>query len=341
MSGVYDIRDLMPHSVRWATTVNELYDVNRITEALRNKSNGKHSWYDWFLIPEERYSLEPGETKESYVDIPGANGALDYTEALTLCPVYKNIEGDMTFIVDNTRHVATSARGTIFNEDYYWEQLYTDIKKFLHGQTRYMLLDDAPEFYYYGRFSVSRYDASEKNNSKIVISYNLKPFRTMARRRVEFDSARDIYWDQIVLDKGLPGADDDMSTLYLNALNNIVINSDISGNYAHFPTGDAGFKVGPMPVIPTFTVKRDGDTPVNLDFRFYNDRVGIMAFTFQINETGITYNENTGIVYTNRQVVFTNSDFYGKPYGKYKSEDFVLDVRGTGVVSIDYDIGVL
>lgn len=313
----------MKHSIRFANTVDELYLSNglyRGSPFITSSTPRRHSYYDWFLIPNERYAVEPPECKTSYMDIGGANGALDLSEALANYPVYKNREGSMTFRVDNDRLINEGGISQLGKYDLLWNELYRDICVFLHGKNKYMLLEDDPEWYYYGRFSVGRYDASEKTHSEIKISYILQPYK-----RLCWEIGDDFYWDAMTLPMGTEYAG------FEKYQNNRVLTID-SDEYINV----INLRNGNEPVIPKFIVKplTENATPT-LDIRFWNDKIGMQA-----HEVSATPNIETltggGFIFKDRQIVFTNLN---NP--SLLGQDYSLDLKGHANVIIDYDIGVL
>lgn len=143
----------------------------------------KNTWDDWHLIPESRPLFLPPDVKTKYVDIPGADGHKDISEALTGEPLYENRTGDITFYVMNG-----------YQE---WYLLYSEIMNYLHGQKMKAFLEDDPTFYYEGRFSVNEWE-SDKDHSKIVISYNVSPYKIDI-----FSSAQDWLWDPFDFSVGI------------------------------------------------------------------------------------------------------------------------------------------
>lgn len=127
-----------------------------------NDSVSKNTWNDWHLIPESRPLFNPPSVKFNYVDIPGADGSLDLTTVMTGKPLYENRTGSWTFIAENG-----------YRE---WQKLYSDISVYLHGRKFRATLEDDPEFYYEGRFSVNQW-RSDPYWSKIVIDYNVDPYK--------------------------------------------------------------------------------------------------------------------------------------------------------------------
>lgn len=131
----------------------------------------KNTWDDWHLIPSSRPLFNPPPVKTSYVEIPGGDGILDLTTAMTGKPMYSNRTGSWEFYVENG-----------FKD---WTVLYSEIMMYLHGQEFKAWLDDDTAYYYEGRFSVNQW-RSDPAQSLIVIDYNVGPYKQYA--------ASDEYW---------------------------------------------------------------------------------------------------------------------------------------------------
>lgn len=135
----------------------------------------KNTWADWYLIPSSRPVFNPPKPKTNYVDIPGADWHLDLSTTLTGDMAFNGREGSIEFIVDNG-HMD-------------WAALYSEIMDYLHGKYLKAVLEDEPSFYYEGRFSVNQWK-SEPQNSKIVIDYNVRPYKIETNSSLE-----DWVWD--------------------------------------------------------------------------------------------------------------------------------------------------
>ncbi|MBO6253173.1 MAG: hypothetical protein J6O49_05910 [Bacteroidaceae bacterium] len=122
----------------------------------------KNTWDDWHLVPTSRPLVAVPQIKTHFVDIPGGDGQLDLTTALTGRPLYGNRSGSWEFLVMNGYQS--------------WELLYSDILNYLHGQAFKAILDDDPDYYYEGRFSLNEW-RSQKDWSRITINYNLAPYK--------------------------------------------------------------------------------------------------------------------------------------------------------------------
>lgn len=126
--------------------------------------NNRYSTYeDWRLVPETRPVVVPPEPKYNYLDLPGGHGQIDLTESLTGFPLYNRREGEWTFYVLN---------------DYgNWTTRLSEIMTVLQGRLLKAVLDDDPDYYYFGRFHVSDWDSGGETWSMITIAYNVAPFK--------------------------------------------------------------------------------------------------------------------------------------------------------------------
>lgn len=143
----------------------------------------KDSWVDWHLIPSSRPVFNPPTPKTKFIDVPGGDGQLDLTTSLTGDTVYQNRTGSFEFIVDNGHQE--------------WFTLYSDIMDYLHGKLQRATLEDEPTFYYEGRFSVNKWK-SDPHNSKIVIDYNVSPYKYEMHSSLE-----DWVWDTFNFETGI------------------------------------------------------------------------------------------------------------------------------------------
>lgn len=164
MSYIY--KDFVPHGI---TFVN-------------SAGTSKHTWKDWKIVPTSRPVFLPPSVKTVTVDIPGADGILDMTESLTGEVQYNNRTGSVEFQVENRNS---------------WYDVYSDIMDFIHGQQMKAILDDEPVYYYTGRFSVNEWK-SEQYRSKIVIDYNVEPYKMEM-----FSSLEDWEWDSFNFETGI------------------------------------------------------------------------------------------------------------------------------------------
>lgn len=158
------------------------------------RANDRYNTYDTFsahLIPEKRPLIKPPEVKKNYVDIPGAHGSLDYTEALNGI-LYTNRTGSWEFYVDNGYQ---DTEGT-------WNIMYSELMNSIHGKYfDYIWLEDdarefdgLPSYYYKGRIFVNEW-RSDPQFSKIVLDYDLEPYKYPSPK--EGDNVDDWLWDSL------------------------------------------------------------------------------------------------------------------------------------------------
>ena len=121
----------------------------------------KHTWTDWSLLPVSIPTFAPAVPALSLETVPGASGAIDYTEALTGAVPFQNRQGSFEFIV---------------LPDQAYETAKSEIAQFLAGKTLNCILDDDPNYFYSGRFWVND-AASNRGYGTIVISYEVDPYK--------------------------------------------------------------------------------------------------------------------------------------------------------------------
>ena len=122
----------------------------------------KHSYWDWGLMLRAAPKITSPAPKTHYVDIPGAHGSMDLTEALTGKVQYKNRRITLEFVTMAGR------------ED--WSAIYSDILTELHGQMKEIRLDDDPLNMYRGRVTVGDPERA-KNVITIRMTAEVEPFK--------------------------------------------------------------------------------------------------------------------------------------------------------------------
>lgn len=121
-----------------------------------------NTWNDWYLIPSSRPSVAHPTFVTKFIEIPGADGMLDLTDFLAGRALYGQRQGSFNFYVDNGHE--------------YWETIRGKIVSTIHGKRMKMRLEDDPEYYYEGRFTVGNWE-SGSSNSSIQISYQCEPYK--------------------------------------------------------------------------------------------------------------------------------------------------------------------
>lgn len=155
------------HSIKFVTNDGKLYDT----------------WNDFAMAPKTRpYVTEPS-VKTNYIDVPGANGSLDYSEVLTGTPLYGNRTGQWDFIVDEG-YLDQDSSVSYGQKALKYQQ---EVLKFFHGKKfpRIILADEmvfAPDgtcidgWFYSGRISC-KVNLGTKDYAQVTLQYNLDPFK--------------------------------------------------------------------------------------------------------------------------------------------------------------------
>lgn len=143
----------------------------------------KNTWDDWHLIPKSRPVINPPPVKTHFVDVPGGDGILDLSTALTGRTLFGNRTGSLEFYVENG-----------FRD---WSIMYSEVMRCIHGKKLKAILEDDPAYYYEGRFSVSEW-RSEAQRSTIVIDYDLFPYKKEVHATDE-----DWIWDTFNFETGV------------------------------------------------------------------------------------------------------------------------------------------
>ena len=143
---------------------------------------GKHTFRDWSMVPTEIPVFEPPKTKTKYVEIPGSDGVLDYTDIMLGTATYNNRTGSFAFIV---------------LDDVSWATAYSTVLNFLHGKKLNCVLDDDPLFFYHGRFFVNSWK-SNRDHSMIVIDYDVDPYKYSLSSTADLDWLWNNLFDTII-----------------------------------------------------------------------------------------------------------------------------------------------
>lgn len=121
----------------------------------------KNTWSSWNLIPTARPSIAPPKVNTHYVEVPGFNGYLDYTEALSPF-YYGEREGSISFYVMNGYG--------------FWADRKRSIENFIHGKLLFMVMEEDPRWMYIGRWEFGGWDNNTDGIcSTCTFNYHLQP----------------------------------------------------------------------------------------------------------------------------------------------------------------------
>ena len=125
--------------------------------------NGKHTFYDYGLYVGNANAVSPPEPKTQYIEVPGRNGDIDLTEALSGRTVYKN------------RTITLQLGGKKPPGE--WDQFISDFLNEIHGKMVTVEFDRDPDWYYVGRATVE--DDYERGNyiGRFTVKINAEPYK--------------------------------------------------------------------------------------------------------------------------------------------------------------------
>lgn len=126
-----------------------------------------HSYNDLGLILSSKEIGAPS-VKVKKLDIEGADGSIDYTDFFG-GPKYGEVNHKFTFTALVPRKDAMAH--------------FAQVKNALHGQKMRIVLDDAPDYYYIGRLTVSSY-TDERGIGKLTIDAVCAPWQYKAEKTV-------------------------------------------------------------------------------------------------------------------------------------------------------------
>lgn len=123
---------------------------------------GFHTWRDFRAVIQNADVVGSPAPNTSYVEVPGGNGHIDLTEALTGDVTYSN--RTLTF------QLALKTTPAL------WPQVTNRIYNALHGRAVQVILDEEPTHYFYGRADVES-AARTRNAGQVTISVDCDPYR--------------------------------------------------------------------------------------------------------------------------------------------------------------------
>lgn len=129
-----------------------------------------HTLNDWGLYLKGRPTIGTPEPKTNYVDIPGADGSIDMTQALTGDVQYKmrTLSFDLVCIKDRAD----------------WAESFSTILDAVHGQQVRIIFDNDPEWFYRGRVTVNEWK-SDKATGTIAVSCLVEPYKYAVRSTLD------------------------------------------------------------------------------------------------------------------------------------------------------------
>lgn len=125
--------------------------------------NGKHTYYYYGLYVTNTAPIAPPEVRTQYIEVPGRNGNIDLTDALTGRPVYGDRE--ITLELGGKKPAGE------------WPGFFSRFLADVHGKKVEIVFDNDPGCYYVGRAIVS--GAYERGNeiARFTVTVTAEPYK--------------------------------------------------------------------------------------------------------------------------------------------------------------------
>ena len=141
-----------------------------------------HTYDKWKLILQHTDIGFP-DLKREKIDIPGADGELDFSKSLTGDMKYKNRTISFTFITSKKYEA--------------WKSLVSEIANFLHGQEFKIRLDEDSSYYYVGTAKINQFQ-SDRSLGVITVECDVDPYKYDIT-----SSDEDWLWDPFNFEDGI------------------------------------------------------------------------------------------------------------------------------------------
>lgn len=302
---------------------------------------------DFYMIPNGLPVISPPKVKTHFVDIPGANGNIDLTEALLPYPAYENRQGSIEFVLlkDRLEHYNRYRRihgnkSTLARDaSEMWAYIYSDLMNKIHGRRcQIKLLDDDPYWYYEGRVAVNSWKSS--NDGKwptIVIDYDLMPYKLSTATSLDY--ADEWKWDPFSFMDGVIYNTIETSHTSDGLFSNIQVDAQDYVNFGIYKRGSTNPNepaklyrdvIGFMPVCPTIKITAHS---TNMGIAICSDRTDDF---YAEPELGYLYkkefpDKSSDTTYTDPECILYD----------YLNNGLRFMVKGQGTLSISFRKGSL
>lgn len=198
-----------------------------------------HTLKDWGLAIGNNNYIGTPELEENYIQVPGMDGVLDMTEAVTGRPIFKSREIKVNF-------------GGL-RERQSWDSVISDMRNKIHGQKIKLTFDNDPDYYWIGRAEIVDFDRSRDLGTFTLSLPNADPYKYDIN-----SSADDWEWDPFNFETGL-----------IRYIGNVTVDGSITVN----------IPPGKMLTAPVFNViKIETQLTVTLDEKTYDLKKGRNRF---------------------------------------------------------------
>lgn len=275
------------HSILFIDDINNIgtsYNPSFSNDSASKLNMYRHTYDSWHMVPTKRPSIAPPSIKTKYSESSAADGDTDLTDVLAGRVLYGNRVGEIEFMILNG-----------YNN---WAELYTELLLYFHGQTRDMILEDDPAYFYRGRFELGPYDAGD-NNSTITLKYNLSPYKRDINTYIQ-----NWLWDPFNFETS------ERTTETITEEFTLQAGTTFASRTINMPPTSAAY----LSRIITYERKSSSDTFASSICRLsYTDRLGVVKHVNLYNGTDIPFTQFDKTITLNTNS-FTISCTKGKVY---------------------------
>ena len=143
-----------------------------------------HTLHDWGLAIGNNNCVGDVEQEKYYVDVPGADGFLDFSETITGRRIFKN------------RQISIELGGKKPRND--WDIFVEDLRNLIEGREVKIIFDNDSGFYWTGRASVQGFDRNREIGTFTLTVPKADPYKYNVA-----DSTEDWLWDSFDFEDGI------------------------------------------------------------------------------------------------------------------------------------------
>jgi len=271
--------------------------------------NGLHSWRDMNLAMEERQEIGAPEPELYVYEIPGRNGLLDLSEAMTGRVNYKARTLTCSFVMmDDAKR---------------WASRYSEILLLLHGKRMRIVCDDDPMYYYEGRVLVDPIKSS-RYTGKITVTAKVDPYKYET-----FSSVEPWLWDPFSFRFGV-----------IRNYGRLTADGALDAEHSIAVSGTKVLNVigSPMPTSPVFYAISSDGNGISVTYKGTTYPLYLVDAEHTVEGHNVIEGPQTGPVNISRSDVDFNWHTGGMCYPAIEVLDGEQTMRftGNGAVAVEY-----
>lgn len=186
-----------------------------------------HTLRDWGMAISNNDYIGDVIQENYYVDVPGADGFLDFSESITGRRIFKE------------RPINIQLGGKKPRND--WDSIISDIRNKIEGREIRVRFDNDPGFYWTGRATIKGFDRNREIGSFTLSIPKADPYKYKTE-----DSTEDWLWDPLDFETGIIDEDSDIILTESNSMQSYTILADQA------------------PIVPEIYVNQMGETGITM-----------------------------------------------------------------------------